>query len=157
MATEIEHKYLIKPELWKKVIPYERVDIRQGYLLTDPAKTLRVRTKGKTGYITIKGKTQGASRAEFEYEIPLADALELLTGFCSQVIEKTRHLVLYEGKTWEVDEFKGLNAGLIVAEIELSSEDENYDLPDWVDKNVTNDLRYANSNLSVKPFSSWSN
>lgn len=155
MATEIEHKYLIKPELWKKVVPYTRVDIRQGYLLTDPSKTVRIRTKGNTGYLTIKGKTQGASRVEFEYEIPFADAMELLTHFCSQLIEKTRHLVLHEGKTWEVDEFKGLNAGLIVAEIELKSEEETYVLPDWVDKNVTEDLRYANSNLSVNPFSKW--
>jgi CYTH domain-containing protein len=155
MATEIEHKYLVNFELWLQVVPDKSVEIKQGYLLTDPNKTVRVRTKGQVGYITIKGKTIGASRPEFEYEIPLADANQLITNFCSNVIEKTRHYVFYKNNTWEVDVFDGLNQGLIVAEIELNSEEELYQKPDWVTKNITDDTQYANSNLSIKPFSTW--
>lgn len=155
MATEIEHKYLVIKDIWGKVIPNKSVEIKQAYLLTDPEKTIRIRTKGNAGFITIKGKSSGASRLEFEYEIPIDDANDLINKFCSNLIEKTRHLVIHENHTWEVDEFKGLNAGLIVAEIELNSEDEIYSIPNWIDKNVTDDLRYANSNLSIKPFSTW--
>lgn len=155
MATEIEHKYLVIKDIWENVIPDKSVEIKQAYLLTDPEKTIRVRTKGNVGFITVKGKSNGASRLEFEYEIPIDDANELINKFCSNLIEKTRHILIHDNKTWEVDEFKGLNAGLIVAEIELNSEDENYSIPDWIDKNVTDDLRYANSNLSIKPFSTW--
>jgi adenylate cyclase len=111
--------------------------------------------KVNAGFITIKGKSTGASRLEFEYEIPIDDAIELINKFCSNLIEKTRHIVIHDNNTWEVDEFKGLNAGLIVAEIELTSEDEIYSIPDWIDKNVTEDLRYANSNLTIKPFTTW--
>jgi adenylate cyclase len=155
MATEIEHKYLVKADLWKDIAPEKSVDIRQAYLLTDPDKTIRVRTKGVKGYITIKGRTVGASRPEYEYEIPIADANELIDKFCSSLIEKTRHLITHNNKTWEVDAFNGSNEGLIVAEIELTSEDEKYSLPDWVDKNVTDDVRYANANLTLKPYNTW--
>ena len=155
MATEIEHKYLVNTDIWKNITPNKSVEIRQAYLQTDPEKTIRIRTKDKSGFITIKGKTVGASRLEFEYEIPIADANELINKFCSNLIEKTRHLVIHDNNTWEVDEFKGLNEGLIVAEIELTSEDEKYSIPNWVDKNVTDDLRYANSNLTIKPFKTW--
>ena len=155
MPTEIERKYLVNQELWKQIIPEKSVEIKQAYLLTDPNKTIRIRTKGDTGFITIKGKSIGASRPEFEYEIPLSDAIELINGFSSNIIEKTRHYVTYERKLWEVDEFKGLNAGLILAEIELSDENEEYSVPDWVGENVTVDQKYANSNLSIKPFTTW--
>lgn len=155
MAIEIEHKYLVKIDLWKQIQSKESVIIRQGYLLTDPEKTIRVRTKGNQGFITVKGKPVNSSRLEFEYEIPLSDAKELLDQFCSNLIEKTRHIVIHENKTWEVDEFFGLNSGLIVAEIELLKEEEHYSLPHWVGDNVTSDLRYANSNLSVRPFTTW--
>jgi CYTH domain-containing protein len=155
MATEIEYKYLVIKDIWKKVIPNKSVEIKQAYLLTDPEKTIRVRTKGNSGFITIKGKSTGASRLEFEYEIPIEDAIELINKFCSNLIEKTRHIVIHDNNTWEVDEFKGFNEGLIVAEIELTSEDEIYSIPDWIDKNVTEDLRYANSNLTIKPFTTW--
>lgn len=155
MPTEIEHKYLVKKELWKLVIPDSSAEVKQGYLLTDPNKTIRVRTKGNKGFITIKGKSIGASRPEFEYEIPLSEAIELINGFSSNIIEKTRHYVTFENKLWEVDEFKGLNEGLIVAEIELTDENEKYSTPDWVGENVTEDQRYANSNLSIKPFTTW--
>ncbi len=155
MATEIEHKYLIIKEHWKVVVPDQSIRIRQGYLLTDPEKTIRVRTKGDKGYLTVKGKSSGSSRPEFEYEIPLADAEELLDKFCSSLVEKTRHLVLHDNKTWEVDEFFGLNEGLIVAEIELTHEKEVYLTPHWVGQNVTNNSQYANSNLSLRPFTTW--
>jgi len=155
MATEIEHKYLVNAELWLQVEPKKSVEIKQGYLLTDPNKTVRVRTTGQVGFITIKGKTIGASRPEFEYEIPLADANQLIANFCNNVIEKTRHYIFTKNKTWEVDVFEGLNQGLIVAEIELNSEEELYQKPNWVTKNVTDDTNYVNSNLSIKPFSTW--
>ncbi len=155
MATEIEHKFLVFKNIWKKVIPDKSVEIKQAYLLTDPEKTIRVRTKGNSGFITIKGKSNGAIRLEFEYEIPIEDANELINKFCSNLIEKTRHIVIHDDNTWEVDEFKGLNEGLIVAEIELTCEDEKYSIPNWIDKNVTEDLRYANSNLTIKPFTTW--
>lgn len=155
MALEIEHKYLVKPDAWAKVSPRKSVALQQAYLLTDPEKTIRVRTMNDSAYLTIKGKSEGASRLEYEYGIPLSDALELIRHFGSSLVEKTRHYVEVDGKTWEVDEFKGDNEGLLLAEIELSAGDEIYTLPDWVDRNVTEDQRYANSNLSVRPFKSW--
>lgn len=155
MATEIEHKYLINKALWETITPHKSVKITQGYLSTDPNKTLRVRIKGNEGYITIKSKTIGASRLEFEYEIPLADATEMLNSFCTDVIDKTRHLVMHDNKLWEVDEFTGLNQGLVVAEIELNNEAETYSLPIWVTENITSDRRYANSNLIANPYSTW--
>lgn len=155
MTTEIEHKYLVNKELWKKLVPDKSTEVKQAYLLTDPNVTIRVRTKGDKGYITIKGKTIGARRPEFEYEIPLADANEMIKNFATNVIEKTRHYITIDNKLWEVDEFKGLNEGLIVAEIELEHEDEKYSTPEWVEKNVTEDHKYANSNLFIKPFTTW--
>ena len=155
MATEIEHKFLINTTLWNPSFAKKSEVIRQAYMHSDPAKTIRVRTKGTRGFITIKGKSSGAVRAEFEYEIPIADAIALIEGFCSKVIEKTRYEVDYAGKCWEVDVFEGANAGLILAEIELQQEDEAFDCPPWVNENVTEDYRYANSYLSEHPYSSW--
>ncbi|MBA3971194.1 MAG: CYTH domain-containing protein [Bacteroidetes bacterium] len=155
MPIEIEHKYLVKQDLWKAIVPEKSIEIKQAYLLTDPKKTIRIRTKGNQGYITIKGKSIGASRPEFEYEIPFDDACEMITKFSISLIEKTRHYVNFGNKLWEVDEFKGPNIGLIVAEIELANENEGYTIPEWVDKNVTDDQRYANSNLSLKPYGTW--
>ncbi|SOD15165.1 CYTH domain-containing protein [Pedobacter xixiisoli] len=155
MAVEIEHKYLVLENIWDKEVAHDHMVIRQGYLQTDPNKTIRVRTKGPQGYLTIKGKAVGASRPEFEYEIPVEEANELLNHFCTNLIDKTRYYVVYEGKTWEVDVFGGLNEGLVVAEIELSSEGETYSLPSWAGENVTTDMRYANSNLTINPFSMW--
>jgi len=155
MPIETEHKYLINHELWQQIIPNKSVQIKQAYLLTDPNKTIRIRTAGNAGFITIKGKTIGASRPEFEYEIPIEEANQLIESFCSELIEKTRYYVVHENKTWEVDVFEGMNVGLIVAEIELDDEDEEYKKPNWVTQNVTDDRRYANSNLSLKPFTTW--
>jgi len=155
MAIEIEHKYLVKKDLWKQIVPEKSVEVKQACLLTDPNKTIRVRTKGDKGYITIKGKATGASRAEFEYEIPVEDANELINNFSSNLIEKIRQYITFENKLWEVDEFKGSNIGLIVAEIELTDENEKYSIPNWAGKNVTDDHKYANSNLSLRPYSTW--
>jgi adenylate cyclase len=155
MPIEIEHKFLLNKEQWKKIIPEKSTQIRQAYLLTDPSKTIRVRTIDNQAYLTIKGKTKGSSRLEFEYEIPIEEANQLINSFCTQLIEKTRHYVSCKKHMWEVDEFHGLNEGLFVAEIELSSEQEEYALPEWIDKNVTHDSRYANSNLTLHPFSTW--
>ena len=123
--------------------------------MSESEKTVRVRTKGDKGYITVKGRTVNSSRPEFEYEIPLSDANEMLNSFCTNLIEKTRHIIINDNKTWELDVFKGANAGLIIAEIELASENEEYSIPSWVNKNVTEDHRYSNSNLAVKPYGSW--
>ena len=155
MPTEIEHKYLVDNQKWTQVTTDKSVKIRQGYILPDLDKSVRIRTFDHKGYITIKGKNIGASRPEYEYEIPLEDANELLELFCSGIIEKTRHYVVFENKTWEVDVFEGLNAGLIVAEIELKDKDESYVIPDWADAEVTNDEKYANPSLSIKPYNTW--
>ena len=155
MPTEIEHKYLVNTAEWSRVLPEKSTVIKQGYIYSAPDKTLRIRTTGDKGFITIKGKTVGASRPEFEYEIPITDAQELLTSFCSQLIEKTRHLITYDHKTWEVDVFEGLNAGLIIAEIELEQEQELYQLPIWVGQDVTFDVKYTNAQLAQNPYCDW--
>lgn len=155
MAVEIEHKYLVDKTLWNPALAKKSYVIRQAYMHSEPFKTIRVRTKGPKGFITIKGKNSGATRAEFEYEIPLDDAIELIHAFCSNVIEKTRYEVEFAGKCWEVDVFEGDNAGLILAEIELKSETETFELPTWVNENVTADMRYANSNLAKHPYKEW--
>ncbi len=155
MPTEIEHKYLIKIEEWIKEHPHKSEKIIQAYLSTDPLKTIRVRTKGGKAYFTIKGKTKGASRLEYEYEIPFEDAQELIKNFGENLIEKTRHYINFENKLWEVDEFSGLNEGLFIAEIELQNEEEKYNLPNWIAEDITTNTKYANSNLSLNPFKNW--
>jgi adenylate cyclase len=130
--------------------------MRQGYLVADPVRTVRVRIEGQRAVITIKSKSTGASRGEWEYEIPVPDAAELLDRLCEQpLVEKVRHRIDYAGHTWEVDEFQGENAGLVVAEIELGSEDEAFDKPDWIGQEVTGDPRYYNSSLIRFPYSKW--
>ncbi|MDE5850824.1 MAG: CYTH domain-containing protein [Muribaculaceae bacterium] len=146
MAFEIEHKYLVTNDAFRQLATSE-YRISQGYLSRNPDRTVRVRVKGDRGYLTVKGKNDGAVRREFEYEIPLKDAEELL-GMCeSPVIEKIRFLVPFEGRIWEVDEFFGSKTGLVTAEIELVSADEQYDLPPFVGENVTGNPAYYNSNL----------
>ncbi|MDE6552421.1 MAG: CYTH domain-containing protein [Muribaculaceae bacterium] len=146
MAFEIEHKYLVTNDAFRQLATSE-YRISQGYLSRNPDRTVRVRVKGDRGYLTVKGKNDGAVRREFEYEIPLKEAEELL-GMCeSPVIEKIRFLVPFEGKIWEVDEFFGSKTGLVTAEIELVSADEQYDLPPFVGENVTGNPAYYNSNL----------
>jgi adenylate cyclase len=155
MAIEIERKFLINKEGWQEATKEKGKVIKQGYMLTDPSKTIRVRVAGVKAFLTIKGKSTGASRLEYEYEIPKQDAEELLENFCAAVISKIRYKVNYGNHTWEVDEFSGDNSGLIVAEIELTHEQETFELPEWVEKEVTDDKRYFNSNLSTHPYKSW--
>ncbi len=152
MATEIERKFLLANASWRDEIKYS-TRIAQGYLATDP--TVRVRIKGEEGYLTIKGKSlDGISRAEFEYPVPVADVLEMLK-LCPNVLDKTRHIVEFGGFSWEIDEFHGENAGLIVAELELPAVDTVYARPQWLGEEVTGDVRYYNSMLSQQPYSRW--
>ncbi len=154
MGTEIERKFLVRSSAWKK-----RADgtfYRQGYLCIEQARTVRVRIAGDRGYLSIKGAAEGVSRLEYEYEIPLPDANELLDRLCLRpLIEKTRYRVVDLGLVWEVDVFAGENQGLVVAEVELESPDQPLDLPDWVGPEVTDDPRYLNASLVQHPFSRW--
>ena len=155
MNQEIEHKYLVRKDLWFAVHKPNGVNIRQGYLQTDPEKTIRIRTTGTTAFLTIKGPSKNATRSEFEYPIPPDEAEELLKLCTLPVIEKVRYRMEVAGKIWEVDEFFGANDGLILAEIELRSPDETYEKPAWIGEEVTQDHRYHNSCLADHPFSSW--
>jgi CYTH domain-containing protein len=156
MITEIERKYLVHPEAWQQAkITAEYTHLSQGYLSLEAERTVRVRIKGELALLTVKGKTQGISRLEFEYLIPLNDGLELLKICQGSIIEKKRYLVHHDQLIWEVDEFEGDNAGLIVAEVELDSEYQVFTLPSWVKEEVSNDKRYFNSNLVQHPFKDW--
>jgi adenylate cyclase len=155
MAREIERKFLIRNTDWQQHAE-KRVSVRQAFLSAVPERTVRVRTTGETAFLTVKGKATGASRPEFEYPIPPADADELL-GMCEGVvIEKTRHYVRNGTHLWEIDVFHGANEGLIVAEIELGATDESFELPDWAGAEVTGDFRYQNASLATHPYKSWS-
>lgn len=147
MGVEIERKFLVNKEKWQSAKPNKGEKIIQGYLQKDLNKTVRVRVKNNTGYITIKGKTKGVSRSEYEYEIPVDEAKAMIQEFCDRYIEKTRFLLEYDGFTWEVDEFLSPKEGLILAEIELTDENQQFPLPDWVEKEVSDDAQYFNSNM----------
>ena len=155
MPLEIERKFLLNHEKWNTLPKPEGTVYRQGYLLNDKNKTIRVRISDTNAFITIKGKTTGATRSEFEYAIPLADAKQLLDNLSDSEVSKTRYNIYYKDKLWEVDVFHGENEGLIVAEIELTSEDEPFERPGWVTTEVTGDPKYYNANLSVLPFTQW--
>ncbi|MFC4929740.1 CYTH domain-containing protein [Massilia sp. GCM10023247] len=154
MAVEIERKFLVVGSAWRTL--GQASLLRQGYLSDDPERTVRVRIEGEVARLTIKGKNRGATRGEWEYPIPVPEAAELLDGLCLQpLVEKIRHRIAAGAHTWEVDEFLGANAGLVVAEIELASEEEAFDKPDWIGQEVTHDHRYFNSNLIRHPYSAW--
>lgn len=154
MAQEIERKFLLASEGWRGLA--EGIAYRQGYLCAGKERSVRVRIAGDRGFLTIKGATMGAARSEYEYEIPLTDAREMLDTLCPQPqIEKKRYTIPYRGFTWEIDEFFSLNQGLIVAEIELDREDQPFERPDWIGDEVTGDARYYNAMLCISPFSSW--
>ncbi|WP_219114442.1 CYTH domain-containing protein [Janthinobacterium sp. UMAB-56] len=154
MGVEIERKFLLQGDAWRGL--GQPVLLRQGYLSSARERVVRVRIEGEQAMLTIKGANVGATRGEWEYPIPLADAAELLDGLCEQpLIEKYRHRIGYAGMVWEVDEFLGANAGLVVAEIELASEDQPFEKPDWVGAEVSGDARYYNANLIRQPFSRW--
>lgn len=155
MPQEIERKFLVRGEGWRE--PDKGMPYRQGYLSTVAERSVRVRLIRDKGYLTIKGATIGATRAEYEYEIPADEASEMLDNLCEPpLIEKTRYRVEFQGLVWEIDEFDGENAGLIIAEVELEKEDQAIILPDWAGSEVTGDPRYYNANLIANPFSRWS-
>lgn len=155
MAREIERKFLVAPGQWSPGA-IDGTRIRQGYLSTDPSRIVRLRTAGNDARLTIKGTTSGVERAEYEYPVPRADAEWMLDHLCHKpLIEKTRYRIPFGGRTWEVDVFFGDNAGLIVAEIELPSADEQPDLPPWVGAEVSHDARYFNAALVAHPYRAW--
>jgi adenylate cyclase len=154
MGQEIERKFLLAGDGWRGLT--EGIVYRQGYLCASKERSVRIRIAGDKGFLTIKGATIGAVRSEYEYEIPLDDARSLLNELCPQPqIEKKRYTIPFRSFTWEIDEFFGLNAGLIVAEIELEAEDQIFERPEWIGKEVTGDPRYYNAALCIEPFSSW--
>jgi len=154
MAHEIERKFLVDVAAWKPVAAGTL--FRQGYLSSQKERVVRVRIEGTVAKLTIKGATQGVTRVELEYPIPLADAELMLGTLCEQpLIEKTRHKEPHGGKLWEIDVFHGDNEGLVMAELELTSEDETYETPAWVVREVSDDPRYYNSNLIAAPYKSW--
>jgi adenylate cyclase len=153
MGTEIERKFLVRTKDYSKT---DGVSYRQGYLPTKGGTTVRVRSAGDYGYITIKGATVGLSRKEYEYSIPIEDANEMLSSLCvGYIVEKVRYRVQHKDLTWEVDEFVGENEGLVVAEVELSREDQSITPPLWIGDEVSTDLRYTNLALSKKPYRLW--
>jgi len=153
MGKEIERKFLVVGEAWRKLA--KGTLYRQGYLSTVKERTVRVRTIDDQGFLTVKGITVGATRLEFEYPIPVEDAQKLLE-ICEQpLVEKYRYKISHAGLIWEVDEFLGVNQGLIVAEVELKSENQVFEKPEWVGAEVTQDPRYFNANLIKLPFTKW--
>ena len=152
MATEIERKFLVTGTDWRNSVG---VTISQGYLSRDKERTVRIRLAGKRAFLTIKGITTGASRPEFEYEIPVSDAEQLVKLCDGPLVEKVRRAIVYGGFTWAVDEFLGENAGLVIAEVELEAEDQPFKRPHWVGQEVTGDARYYNSYLAAHPYRSW--
>lgn len=156
MAKEIEHKFTVKSDKYKSLATPTLY--RQGYIPTRNGMTVRVRIAGEKGFVTFKDKTIGMSRNEFEYEIPVAEACQMLDTMCDKPqIEKYRYIIpaAEQGLKWEVDEFLGDNAGLVVAEIEVPAEDTKFSLPEWIDKEVTGDKKYNNSQLCKKPYKEW--
>ncbi|MEE3009750.1 MAG: CYTH domain-containing protein [Pseudomonadota bacterium] len=154
MAVEIERKFRTKGVDFLANQEGER--LTQGYLSHDPRATVRLRVQGDHAWLTVKGKTRGASRSEFEYPIPTADAHAMLEEMCPEgVIDKTRYRIKVGEHVWEVDEFHGDNQGLVVAEVELDSEDQPFERPPWLGEEVTDDPRYYNSALSRTPYGQW--
>ena len=152
MPIEIERKFLVVGTEWEKVEP---IYYCQGYLNRDKHRTVRVRIAGDGAMLTVKGLTTGASREEYEYIIPVQDAKSMLKLCDSPIVEKNRRIIVHGGMNWEIDEFLGDNGGLVVAEIELQSEDQEIATPTWVGREITHDHRYFNSSLSANPFSTW--
>jgi CYTH domain-containing protein len=154
MAKEIERKFLLVGDAWRELA--KGTHYRQGYLNSAKERTVRVRTIDDKGFLTIKGITTGATRVEYEYEIPHSDCTEMLDDLAEKpIIEKARYKIEFGGFIWEVDEFFGVNKGLVVAEIELESEDQAFEKPSWVGEEVTGDPRYYNSSLVANPYTTW--
>lgn len=154
MGIEIERKFLLKDTSFKEEVTSKSL-YKQGYIEGSLVATVRVRIAGDKGFLTIKSKSVNYSRSEYEYEIPLSDAEEMLANLCGNKVEKYRYIVWHAGKRWEVDEMLGDNQGLLLAEIELQREDETFELPNWLGKEVTHDSRYRNSYLATNPYKGW--
>lgn len=153
MGTEIERKFLVSDP--SVVAGLDGTALRQGYLSRVPARSVRVRRSGDRAWVTVKGLSEGARRSEWEWEIPIHDADGMLAICDGPILEKTRYVVHHEGRSWEIDVFAGANAGLVMAEIELESEDAAVALPPWAGREVTDEPRYYNSALAVSPISTW--
>lgn len=154
VGKEIERKFLLKSDRWKHGAT--GTHYRQGYLSSAKERTVRVRTGGGKAFLTIKGVTVGAVRAEYEYEIPFADGVAMLETLAEKpLIEKNRYAIEANGLVWEVDEFLGVNQGLVVAEVELAAEDQRFEKPSWIGEEVTGDPRYFNANLASHPYATW--
>jgi len=151
--VEIERKFLIKTELWQPSV--KGIEIKQGYLSVDPDRVVRVRVADEKAFLTIKGKSQGIVRPEYEYEIPKNHAEDLLKMCPDFPVEKIRYKEKKGDLVWEIDVFKGENEGLIMAEVELEDENQNIDLPGWIGEEVSSDSRYYNAWLSKNPYSKW--
>ena len=154
MAREIERKFLLKNDSWRASVEHSW-PLRQGYLCGNERASVRVRIAGKDANLNVKSATLGVERLEFEYPIPVDDAQALLSDLAGRVVEKTRHEVRVGGHCWEIDEFEGDNAGLVVAEIELDDADEPFERPDWLGEEVSEDPRYYNTELARHPYSRW--
>lgn len=155
MGTEIERKFLVANDAWHAAVTASQ-RIRQGYLCVEPARTVRVRIVGDRAWLTIKGESRGAARAEFEYAIPPGDANDLIENLCRRpFIDKTRHLVPHGARVFEVDVFHGDNEGLVLAELELPDAAVDVELPDWIGGEVTGDIRYFNAYLVDRPYRTW--
>lgn len=156
MGIEIERKFLVTDESWRQAVSHSR-PMRQGYLASSEQVSIRVRSDGERAYLNLKSATLGVTRSEYEYPLPLDEAEEILQQLCDRpLIEKRRHYVEHAGATWEVDEFAGDNAGLIVAEIELDSADQPFERPSWLGREVSDDPRYYNVLLVRNPYNTWS-
>lgn len=154
MALEIERKFLLRNDAYKAAS--EKIPIKQGYVLGYELISVRIRLMGDAAFLAIKSATVSATRQEFEYPVPLDDANEMLSNLChGPIIEKDRYLVNYKGNVWEVDVFHGDNEGLVIAEIELDSEEQSFEKPDWIGEEVTADPRYYNVNLIKNPYKNW--
>ena len=155
MAKEIERKFLVKGDAWRALA--QGTHYRQGYLNSVKERTVRIRTINEKAFLTIKGPTIGVTRQEYEYEIPHADCVQMLEHLAEKpIIEKNRYKIPHEGLIWEIDEFLGVNAGLIVAEVELSDENQVFNKPEWIGEEISADPRYFNSNLVKNPYTTWS-
>lgn len=154
MAKEIERKFLVVGEMWRSLA--KGTHYRQGYLNSAKERTVRIRTIDDKAFMTVKGPTVGVTRMEFEYEIPYKECVEMLENLAEKpIIEKVRYKIALDGLVWEVDEFLGVNKGLIIAEVELQSEEQAFNKPEWIGEEVSGDPRYFNSNLVKNPYTSW--
>lgn len=155
MPLEIERKFLVAGDGWRSAVSRSEL-FRQGYLATTTSSSVRVRVGGHRGWLSVKGRVVGPSRPEYEYEVPLAEANEMLDAMCDEGrLEKVRHWVTVGGREWEIDEFLGANAGLVVAELEIEREDAVFERPSWLGREVTDDVRYYNASLALRPWSGW--